>query len=283
MSKLLTGLTPPRQQTATDTMADLREEIARLERERADLEVALLTSNEHGDLLEDYLYCMSTRLAAEVRERQIAEEKLHRLVDAVTRERGDLEILVQILVDQGDKAAEEGAKARVDSLTQIANRRRFDECISKEWARHRCSQHPLSLLIGDVDYSKFFNDHYGHQAGDECLIRIAKELSHSIRSSGDLVARYGGEEFGIVLPDTDQKGAVAVAERMLSAVVRAGIPHQASPVSKIVTLSIGVGCAIPRPEGDSDPRPLIEEADRFLYLAKRSGRNRVGHTTGASL
>jgi diguanylate cyclase (GGDEF)-like protein len=264
-------------------MPDLRAEIARLERERADLEVALLTSNEHGDLLEDYLYSMSTRLAAEVRERQIAEEKLHRLVEAATREKGDLEILVQILVDQGDTAAEEGAKARVDSLTQIANRRRFDECISKEWARHRRSQHPLSLLIVDVDHFKFFNDHYGHQAGDECLIRIAKALSHCVRSAGDLVARYGGEEFGVILPDTDQKGAVRVAERMLSAVLRAGIPHEASPASKIVTISIGVGCAIPRPEGDGDPRPLIEEADRFLYIAKRNGRSRVGHTTGASL
>lgn len=283
MSKLLTGPTPPRQQTATESMADLRAEIARLERERADLEIALLTSNEHGDLLEDYLYSMSSRLAAEVRERQIAEEKLHRVVEAVTREKGDLEILVQILVDQGDKAAEEGAKARVDSLTQVANRRGFDECLSKEWARHRRSQHPLSLLIGDVDYFKFFNDQYGHQAGDECLIRIAKTLSHCVRGNRDLLARYGGEEFGIILPDTDQKGAVSVAERMVSAVLKAGIPHQASPVSKMVTISIGVGCAIPRTEGDGDPRPLIEEADRFLYLAKRSGRNRVGHTTGASL
>jgi diguanylate cyclase (GGDEF)-like protein len=215
-------------------------------------------------------------LTAEVRERQAAEKKLQTLIEGITREKGDLEILVQILIDQGDNSAEEGEKARVDGLTQIANRRRFDEFLLQEWNRHGRIQEPLSLLICDVDHFKLFNDAYGHQAGDECLKRVARAINYHSRS-GDLVARYGGEEFAVVLPHTSLEGAVQRAERVRSAVEGAAIPHTASLVSDRVTLSIGVACMTPQPSDGTDLRIFVEEADRNLYLAKHRGRNRVGH------
>ncbi len=254
----------------------LRAALDRLQNEKNDLQIALLTSNEHGDLLQEHLYRLGTSLTAEVRERQAAEERLQKLIQAIAREKGDLEILVQILIDQGDDSAEEGEKARIDGLTQIANRRRFDEYLSQEWGRHVRIQQPLSLLICDVDHFKLYNDRCGHQAGDECLKSVAKAINQCFRT-GDLVARYGGEEFAMVLPHTNCAGAVRVAERVRSAVAAAGLPHAASPVCGQVTLSIGVACRTPQPRDAAGSRTLIEEADRNLYLGKHRGRNRVSH------
>jgi len=244
--------------------------------EKQDLQIALLTSNEHGDLLQEHLYRLSTSLAAEVQERQGAEERLQQLFQAITREKVDLEILVQILIDQGDESAEDGEKARIDGLTQIANRRRFDETLLQEWGRHLRLQQPLSLLICDVDHFKLYNDGYGHQAGDECLKSVAKTISQCFRT-GDLVARYGGEEFAVVLPHTNGARATQVAERVRAAVAAAAIPHASSPVCDRVTLSIGVACRTPQPTDAADARNLVGDADRNLYLAKHRGRNRVNH------
>jgi diguanylate cyclase (GGDEF)-like protein len=254
----------------------LQGENSRLEQEKQDLQIALITSNEHGDLLQEHLYSLSKSLTAEVRERQGTEEKLQALVEGIRKEKGDLEILVQILIDQGDDSAEEGEKARIDGLTQIANRRRFDEYLLQEWNRHRRIQQSLSLLILDVDHFKLYNDRYGHQAGDECLKSVAKAINQCFRT-GDLVARYGGEEFAMVLPNTDGTGAVRIAERVRTAVEAAALRHEASPVADWVTVSVGVACKMPRPKHDEDNRALIEEADRNLYLAKHHGRNRVSH------
>jgi diguanylate cyclase (GGDEF)-like protein len=257
-------------------LSRLRGELSRLEAQTQDLQIALSTSNEHGDLLQEHFYRLSASLTAEVEVRQAAEEKLQTLIQAITHEKGDLEILVQILIDQGDDSAEEGEKARIDSLTQIANRRRFDEYLSQEWARHRRIQQPLSLLICDVDHFKLYNDEYGHQAGDECLKQVARAISQCFRT-GDLVARYGGEEFAMVLPHTDLAGALQVAERVRSSVYAAALSHAASPVCSQVTVSIGVACGTPEPKDGADMRPLVEEADRNLYVAKQRGRNRVSH------
>jgi diguanylate cyclase (GGDEF)-like protein len=252
----------------------LRPELDRLEKEKHDLQIALLTSNEHGVLLQEHLDRLSISLTAEVRDRHTAEEKLQKLIQAITREKGDLEILVQILMDQGDDSAQEGEKARIDGLTQIANRRRFDEYLLQEWGRHIRMQKPLSLLMCDVDHFKLYNDRHGHQAGDECLKSVAKVLSQCYRA-GDLVARYGGEEFAMVLPQTNRAGAVQVAERVRAAVTAVALSHTASPVCDRVTVSIGVACVTPQPHGPTDARTLVEEADRHLYLAKHRGRNQV--------
>jgi diguanylate cyclase (GGDEF)-like protein len=273
--------TSPLQDTTTakrasteDEPSHLRPELDRLENEKSHLQIALLASSEHVVLLQGHINQLSTRLTVEVRERHTAEEKLKQLIQAITREKGDLEILVQILMDQGDDSAQEGEKARIDGLTQIANRRRFDEYLLQEWGRHIRMQRPLSLLLCDVDHFKLYNDSHGHQAGDECLKSVAKVLSQCYRA-GDLVARYGGEEFALVLPQTNLVGAVQVAERVRLAVAGAAFPHTASPVCDRVTVSIGVACMTPQPDGPTDARTLVEEADRHLYLAKHSGRNQV--------
>jgi diguanylate cyclase (GGDEF)-like protein len=250
--------------------------VDRLTSEKHDLQTALIASHEYGDSLQEQLGRLSASLTAEVRERQASEEKLQKLVQSVTEEKGDLEILVQILIDQGDDSATDAEKAHIDGLTQVANRRRFDAHLTQEWARHARIQQPLSLLICDVDHFKLYNDRYGHQAGDECLRNVAKALSHG-RRSNDLVARYGGEEFALVLPHTDLTGAILVAERVCRDVSDAAVPHAASPVADRVTVSIGVASTTPDATDAAGARALVEEADRNLYLAKHRGRNRVSH------
>ena len=262
------------EEQTTGTSRELEREVARLRREVQDLEIALLTSNEHGDYLEDHLYRISASLAAEVRERQAAEEKLQKLVDTISREKGDLEILVQILNDQGDLSAEESENARIDGLTKIANRRRFDEYLESEWNRHARARQTLALILCDVDHFKLYNDHYGHPAGDECLKQVAAAISQCVRP-GDLVARYGGEEFAIVLPQMESEAACRIAERIRAAVEAAGLPHANSKVADHVTLSIGAAWMAPPEHARPDARALIEQADRGLYQAKKNGRNRV--------
>ncbi|MBD2386106.1 diguanylate cyclase domain-containing protein [Cylindrospermum sp. FACHB-282] len=159
----------------------------------------------------------------------------------------------------------------IDGLTQIANRRCFDDRLEQEWARLYREQEPLSLLLFDVDYFKRYNDSYGHQLGDECLTKLAQAAQQVVWRPADLVARYGGEEFVIILPNTDQQGAMAVAERIHLAIKALGIPHQTSDVSDVVTISLGIAVLIPSPE--LSPAILIAQADQALYCAKKQGRN----------
>jgi diguanylate cyclase (GGDEF)-like protein len=270
------GLPPASYAIDQNELQRLRTELARLQNENHDLHTALLASNERGVLLQEHSDRLGTSLTAGLRERHIAEEKLQTLIQTITREKGDLEILVQILIDQGDDSAQEGEKARIDGLTQIANRRRFDEYLLQEWNRHIRMQQPLSLLICDVDHFKLYNDGQGHQAGDECLKSVAKAINQCYRA-GDLVARYGGEEFAMVLPQTNRAGAVQVAERVRAAVAAAALPHPASPVCDRISVSIGVASTTPPPHAPSDARTLIQQADRHLYLAKKLGRNQVSY------
>jgi diguanylate cyclase (GGDEF)-like protein len=161
----------------------------------------------------------------------------------------------------------------VDGLTGIPNRRNFDESLDREWRRCKRGNLPFTLFMADVDYFKQFNDAYGHQAGDDCLRAVAQALAGLVHRPGDLVARYGGEEFGVILPETDLGGAISLAEGMRHAVETLSIPHMDSSVSPVVTLSIGV--ASMRTGGDAQPEVLLRTADRALYSAKRSGRNRI--------
>jgi diguanylate cyclase (GGDEF)-like protein len=259
-----------------DERRRFQSELDRLQKENHNLHAALLASTERGVLLQERVDRLNDSLTTEHRERHAAEEKLQMLIQTITREKQDLEILVQILIDQGDDSAQEGEKARIDGLTQIANRRRFDEYLFQEWNRHIRMQLPLSLLICDVDHFKLYNDSQGHQAGDECLKSVAIAINRCYRG-GDLVARYGGEEFAMVLPQTNLPGAVQVAERVRAAVAAAALPHPVSPVCDRVTVSIGVASMTPPAQVPSDPRALIQQADQHLYLAKKRGRNRVSY------
>lgn len=160
----------------------------------------------------------------------------------------------------------------LDGLTHIANRRCFNDRITSEWQRLHREQQPLSLLMFDVDYFKRYNDLYGHQIGDECLIKIAQTVNHLMRRPADLVARYGGEEFIVILPNTHIDGAIAVAKRIHESIKSLQIPHQDSDVSNIVSISIGIACDIPNLE--RSPYALINQTDQALYNAKQQGRNR---------
>lgn len=162
--------------------------------------------------------------------------------------------------------------ATQDQLTGLANRRSFDEVLAQECRRAAREGTALSLLLLDLDYFKRFNDAYGHVAGDQCLRTVAETLQRAIRRPGDLAARYGGEELAIILPNTDLPGARSVADALLGHVRALDIPHGASPHER-VTVSIGVATLQGPPSGGAEQR-LVEAADRALYRAKESGRNR---------
>lgn len=159
-----------------------------------------------------------------------------------------------------------------DGLTGISNRRTFDQTIVKEWQCCHRQQQPLSLILSDVDNFKFYNDFYGHQLGDDCLKKVAQTLENTLQRPSDLVARYGGEEFAVILPNTDQEGAIKVAKRIQEAIRLQAIPHEKSKVSKIVSVSIGISSMIPTLE--TSPDTLIKMADQALYQAKEQGRDR---------
>jgi diguanylate cyclase (GGDEF)-like protein len=162
--------------------------------------------------------------------------------------------------------------SRQDGLTGIANRRYFDSYLVTEVRRGARERQPLSLILSDVDHFKAFNDCYGHQAGDDCLRRVATALSLSGRRPADLAARYGGEEFAMVLPGTVLEGAVDVAQAVSRVIDGLAIPHARSAVDQKVTLSQGIVSLTP--EKETSAEDLIQHADQALYLAKQQGRNR---------
>ena len=162
--------------------------------------------------------------------------------------------------------------SRQDGLTGIANRRYFDSYLLTEVRRATREKAPVSLILSDVDHFKAFNDCYGHQAGDDCLRRVAAALSSAGRRPADLAARYGGEEVAIVLPGTVLEGAVDVAQAVSRVIGSLAIPHARSAVDKNVTLSQGIVSLIPEKETASED--LIQHADQALYQAKQQGRNR---------
>nr|WP_255739861.1 PAS domain S-box protein [Neorhizobium galegae] len=164
------------------------------------------------------------------------------------------------------------ALAEQDGLTGLANRRSFDNALSREYGRARRDKKCLGLLMIDVDWFKSFNDRYGHPAGDECLRRIGAAIKNTVCRPADVVARYGGEEFAVLLPDTDEIGTASIAERIRQAVFRLAIEHEASP-KHVATISVG---AVSLAEGgQAEPEALLRNADQALYRAKDNGRNTI--------
>jgi diguanylate cyclase (GGDEF)-like protein len=161
----------------------------------------------------------------------------------------------------------------VDGLTGLANRRRFDEQLKMEWNRALRHGKTLSLVMIDIDYFKRYNDRYGHLGGDDCLKAVASTLRAGARRTSDLVARWGGEEFACLLPETGRDQAVIIADEMRHAVQGLQLKHEDSDTSPFVSVSLGLSIRIPQARDKIET--FIQEADKALYLAKHSGRNRL--------
>ncbi len=165
------------------------------------------------------------------------------------------------------------ALALTDSLTGLANRRRFDHYFEAEWQRLARERQPLTLILCDIDYFKRYNDYYGHPTGDICLSQVSDVLMCCIRRPADLVARYGGEEFAVVLPNTDTEGGHNVALAIQNQLAQAALPHCTSGVGETVTLTMGIATVVPH--HDLDSQDLLQAADLALYHAKQQGRDRI--------
>jgi diguanylate cyclase (GGDEF)-like protein len=232
-----------RQRMITTAIAALRSyrDIITIEKQKQELTQALEHLQQTQSQLEEYAYTLEMKVA----ERTVALEKANR----------ELYLL-----------------ANLDGLTGVANRRCFDEYWHKQWYLRLDQQQPLSLILIDIDYFKNYNDRYGHQAGDECLQKVAKTIGNVLKRPTDLVARYGGEEFAIALPNTALAGATQIVQAIASEIANLRLEHLDSPISDRVTLSLGISCAIPHP--DASYKSAIAIADKALYQAKQDGRNR---------
>lgn len=219
----------------------LQQELEELKQEKNDLEILLETTTEHSDMVE-------LELQKEISDRLLVEANLQKVNQ-------ELESL-----------------SCIDSLTGVANRRRFDRSLEQEWQRMMREQQPLSLIFCDVDHFKKYNDRYGHQAGDRCLQQVAKAIQASLLRAGDLAVRYGGEEFAVILPNTDAGGAIEVAKRIKSQLANLQIVQDNLSLGKYVTASLGVASLIPTSQ--NEPEFLIAQADKALYQAKEQGRDR---------
>ncbi|XGV95193.1 MAG: diguanylate cyclase [Leptolyngbya sp. BL-A-14] len=214
------------------------------------------------------------------REEVVARLKLHLKISHLHHKLSDLnqslqqEIKHRMAVQADLQAANEKLQrlAYFDGLTQIANRRQFDERFIMEWRRMKREQLPLSLILCDIDYFKQYNDTYGHQVGDDCLCSVAAALTMAARRPSDLAARYGGEEFAVLLPNTPLDGAITVVQVIQTHIKNLKRHHQQSKVSHYVTASFGVASCIPT--AARTPEQLLAKADQALYQAKLEGRDR---------
>lgn len=161
----------------------------------------------------------------------------------------------------------------LDVLTDISNRRKFNEYLDSTWNFAEREPLPISMILMDIDHFKQFNDNYGHQGGDACLIQIAQALSEAVVRKTDFVARYGGEEFACILPNTNIDNAVIIAENFRLSIMALQIPHAYSSAGNTVTISLGVATIIP--DRNSSSSALVKAADDALYRSKKSGRNKV--------
>lgn len=159
----------------------------------------------------------------------------------------------------------------IDGLTQIPNRREFDEVINREWKNTKRENNDLSLIILDIDYFKLFNDNYGHVEGDECLKLVAKTLKNCLKNPYDFIFRYGGEEFAVILPNEGIEAACKIAEHIRKNIEELGIIHKKSNVSNVVTVSVGIALM----KQGLEIKEFVDQADQALYKAKNAGRNQI--------
>lgn len=183
------------------------------------------------------------------------------------------ERIVEMQAEMQQLNQELQALSQRDGLTGLFNRRTYEEKAANQWAISSRARESLAILMMDVDHFKDYNDHYGHQAGDDCLKAVARAMADTLHRPADLLARYGGEEFIALLPDTDVRGAALVAETLRSEVESLGIPHARSSAADVVTISVGV--AVTEYTTGITPVDLVREADEALYIAKAQGRNYV--------
>ncbi|HEY8909112.1 MAG TPA: diguanylate cyclase [Desulfosporosinus sp.] len=203
-------------------------------------------------------------IVRDITERKLAEQQIQELVQQLEIERNTAQL-----------------NSMTDSLTGLANRRCFDEALGIEFYRSKRSGSTLSLIMLDVDHFKKFNDYYGHVAGDDCLRQLGTTLKTMVGRAPDIVARYGGEEFVIILPETDDIGSKALAERIRKAIEALSIPHSASETAKFVTVSLGVVTVYTTEL--ASPEQVVAMADEAMYCSKDEGRNRISVATGSLL
>ncbi len=258
----------------------LEDVIKTVTRQRDDLEIALNTAVEHGDAIGEHLHQINQQLNVNLTEREALENKLQLLVSSLSRQKQDLEILVETVASHGDEINQEMYKkidtiehiAKTDSLTELLNRRAFDISFEREWSHSKRQQIPISLLMIDIDHFKLFNDTFGHIEGDKCLQRVAKSLSLTQYRSTDIVARFGGEEFIILLVDCNLSKAVSIAEEIRQNIEQLALSNPKSPRGYI-TLSIGVASMVN--QKNNEATNLLKLSDSNLYHAKHNGRNLV--------
>lgn len=222
----------------------------------------LVVTNEQGDLIGIVTQSQVLKMC-DPKELHYVVKTMQRVISRQTQE---LQQLNQALEQ---KNAELRQLANYDDLTKIANRRYFNVNLRKEWRRLMREGKPLSLIMGDIDQFKAFNDTYGHVAGDRCLRQIANLLKQTVQRPQDLVARYGGEEFVILLPDTDAAGAEHMAQTVLHTLGQLRIPHMGALNRQHVSLSLGVVTAVPTANRTSED--LLQAVDNLLYQAKDQG------------
>lgn len=267
----------PTEQLFFAKVENLEQEIQELKAQNQALKEQL----DNKILHEQQLAQVNCSLQTEIIDRQQTETALRLLLERLAGEKNDLELILDTTTSHSDtieallydKALSLAREVMIDGLTQIANRRAFDQRLTNEWQRLARESSSLSLLLCDVDFFKRYNDLYGHSTGDECLKSVARAIESCIRRPADLAARYGGEEFAVILPSTQKEGAIYIAEQICQAVNALHIPHEASYVRDYVSLSIGVSTIFP--ERQVDPKFLVEAADKGLYLAKNQGRDRA--------